>query len=151
MAKRETVVLGGTFDRFHKGHRLLLEFATHLSGRIVLGVTSDTFAASKSHDAEPFLQRVEKVSGFLRRKHVEFKVFKLDDFAGPSVDLEEGTLLVTSDNLKRGLLINRLRAERSLAPLEILVVPILEAEDSRPISSTRIRIGEVDEEGFLKS
>ncbi|MEM2089199.1 MAG: pantetheine-phosphate adenylyltransferase [Thermoproteota archaeon] len=150
MAKRETVVLGGTFDRFHRGHRLLLAFAAHLGRRIVLGVTSDDFAASKSNGVEPFLERVEKVSCFLRRKHVKFKVFKLDDFAGPSTSLERGTLLVTSDNLKRGLLINRLRAERNLASLEILVVPLLEAEDSKPISSTRVRIGEVDEEGLKR-
>lgn len=144
------MVIGGTFDRFHRGHRLLLEFAAHLGRRIVLGVTSDKFAASKSHEAEPFFKRVEKVSDFLRKKHVKFKVFKLDDFAGPSASLGKGTLLVTSDNLKRGLLINRLRMERELASLEILVVPLLEAEDSKPLSSTRVRTGEVDEEGFLK-
>lgn len=146
---REKVVLGGTFDRFHRGHKLILECATHLGESIIIGITSDEFAGGKPHTIETFSKRVKKVSKFLRGRGIPFEVFRLDDFAGPSVNIEKGTLLVTSENLERGLLINKLRAKRGLSPLEVLVIPLLEAEDSKPISSTRIRSGDIDEKGFL--
>lgn len=145
------MILGGTFDRFHKGHMFLLGLAAIIGGKTVVGVSSDEFASSKPHRVEPFKERFEKVSGFLKSIGCRsFKVVKLNDFAGPAKSLREGVLLVTSDGLKRGLLINRIRAEKSLPPLEILLAPLLEAEDSKLLSSTRVRIGEVDEKGFLK-
>ncbi|MEM3658108.1 MAG: pantetheine-phosphate adenylyltransferase [Candidatus Hadarchaeum sp.] len=147
---REIVILGGTFDRFHKGHRLLLGFAASMGKKIILGITSDELASKKHHNVEPFEHRLENVSKFLREKSVDFEVFKLNDFAGPSKSLEKGTLISTSNTLGNSILINRMRVEKGLSPLEILLVPLLEAEDSEPISSSRIRRGEIDEEGFLK-
>jgi len=147
---RSIIIVGGTFDRFHRGHRLLLGFASLLGKKIIVGVTSDEFATEKQHDVEPFEIRVERVSKFLKRKNVDYEVFKLDDFAGPSVSIEEGTLLATSDTLRNSILINKIRLGRGLPPLEILLAPILEARDSKPISSSRIRLMEIDEEGFLK-
>lgn len=147
---RDIIVLGGTFDRFHRGHRLLLSFAAFLGKKVIVGITSDEFAAGKHCDIEPFESRFKNVLSFLHGKKVELEVFKLDDFAGPSVSLEKGTLLATSDTLNNSILINRIRKEKGLKPLEILLVPLLEAEDYKPISSSRIRRGEIDSMGFLK-
>ncbi|MEM1557495.1 MAG: pantetheine-phosphate adenylyltransferase [Thermoproteota archaeon] len=146
---REIIILGGTFDLFHRGHRLFLSFATSLGKKVIIGVTSDDFATGKHHNVESFELRLSKVLSFLQGKNVEFEVFKLDDFTGPSLSLEKGTLLTTSDTLNNSILINRMRKEEGKCPFEILLVPLLEAEDSKPISSSRIRMGEVDEEGYL--
>ncbi|MEM3466522.1 MAG: pantetheine-phosphate adenylyltransferase [Thermoproteota archaeon] len=145
------MIVGGTFDRFHRGHMLLLGLAAALGESVIVGVTSDKFAGSKPHRVEPFAERSEKVSGFLRSiGYRGFSVLKLDDYAGPAATLDEGSLLVTFNTLRNGLLINRIRVEKGLLPLEVLLAPLLEAEDSAPISSTRVRRGEVDEKGFLK-
>ncbi|MGB9718614.1 MAG: pantetheine-phosphate adenylyltransferase [Thermoproteota archaeon] len=144
------MILGGTFDRFHRGHMLLLGLAAALGRSVIVGVASDEFAAGKPHMVEAFAERFQKVSGFLRSIGCRSLVLKLDDFAGPAATLEEGALLVTFPTLGNGLLINRIRREKGLPPLEVLLAPLLEAEDSEPISSTRVRMGEVDEKGFLK-
>ncbi|TDA30589.1 MAG: phosphopantetheine adenylyltransferase, partial [Hadesarchaea archaeon] len=44
---------------------------------------------------------------------------------------------------------NRIRRERGLRELQILEIPFVLAEDGKPISSTRIRRGEIDEHGKL--
>jgi glycerol-3-phosphate cytidylyltransferase len=54
-----TVLTYGTFDLFHVGHLQLLERARALGGRLVVGVSTDEFNASKGKSAVvPFEQRI---------------------------------------------------------------------------------------------
>jgi inosine/xanthosine triphosphatase len=46
--------------------------------------------------------------------------------------------------------INKMREESGLTPLEIHLAPLVMADDSCPISSTRIRNGEIDADGKLQ-
>ena len=41
--KFETVVVGGTFDEFHKGHRVLLTKAFEIGKRVLIGLCTDEF------------------------------------------------------------------------------------------------------------
>jgi uncharacterized protein (UPF0218 family) len=58
-------------------------------------------------------------------------------------------LVVTPDNKSRGEEINSIRKEKGMTPLGLLVVPLVPAEDSNPISSTRVREGDIDKNGRL--
>ena len=46
------VAVGGTFDKFHEGHRLLIEKAFQIGENVLIGVTSDEFGGLKG-EIEP--------------------------------------------------------------------------------------------------
>ena len=49
----------------------------------------------------------------------------------------------------QGDVLNKLRIERGLAPVQVIVVPMILAQDGIRISSTRIRSSEIDPQGNL--
>lgn len=57
-----TVITYGTFDMFHIGHLNLINRATELGGRIIVGVSTDEFNAKKGKKCIiPYSQRAEIV------------------------------------------------------------------------------------------
>ncbi|HYR04655.1 MAG TPA: phosphopantetheine adenylyltransferase [Nitrososphaerales archaeon] len=151
--KYSRVATGGTFDQFHAGHRRLLERSFELGDEVVIGLTSDEFA--RKHGKAPkqtFGQRRAGLTAYITRTFPgrRYVIAKLDDYFGPGIASKEVEALVASPETgKRVELANKLRAERGFLPLELVVVDWVAAEDGKPISSTRIRNGEIDEEGRL--
>ncbi len=148
------VATGGTFDHIHAGHRRLLEKSFEAGDEVIIGLTSDEFVArvgkktEQNYDArEADLRRyVEK--NFPGRRYLIAKLF---DYFGPGiVDGEVEALVASPETSSRLELANRLRAEKGFPPLDLVTIGWVSAEDGRPISSTRIRRGEVDTEGRLK-
>jgi pantetheine-phosphate adenylyltransferase len=45
--------------------------------------------------------------------------------------------------------LNKIRRENGLTPIELIVVDMVRAEDGEPISSSRIRAGEINSSGKL--
>lgn len=146
-----TVATGGTFDRLHRGHEALLSKSFEVGERVVIGVTSDAFALREGKRPEQrYRERVEALRSHIRSRYPSraYVISKLDDYFGPGIaspDVE--AIVVSSETTKRVELANRLRAAKGFPPLKVITVDFVLAEDGRPISSTRIRSGEIDEAG----
>ena len=62
-SKYKKVAVGGTFDKFHKGHEKLLETAFEIGEFVEIGVTSDAFGGLKG-DIDPFKVRMSNLKKF---------------------------------------------------------------------------------------
>ena len=62
-------------------------------------------------------------------------------------DLE--ALVVSKETAKTASTINDARQKSGLPPLEIVAVDMVPAENNAPISTTRIRSGEIDRNGHM--
>ena len=149
--KFKTVATGGTFDHLHRGHLALIAKSFEVGERVVIGVTSDEFARSEGKiPDEDYAERVKALKALINQRFPgrQYLVAKLDDYFGPGIaspDVE--AIVVSRETAKRVSLANALRREKGFPPLEVVVVDYVMAEDSKPISSTRIRKGEIDPQG----
>lgn len=150
----ETVATGGTFDLLHRGHLELLRRAFAVSDFVIIGLTSDDFAARLGKT--PFynyLVRLKNLSDVISGNFegARFQISRLDDHFGPAV-LREGVqaLVVSEETRGQGDLLNRMRRERGLPEVEVIVVPMVLAGDGQRMSSTRMRNAEVDFDGNIR-
>lgn len=153
--KYSVVATGGTFDHIHKGHEALLSKSFEVGDKVVIGVTSDAFAAreGKAPD-EDYARRLGKLEGLIHRRFPgrEYVIAKLDDYFGPGIASPEvEAIVVSKETSARVPIANALRAKKGFPPLRVVLVDYVLAEDAKPISSTRIRRKEVDEQGRLLS
>ncbi|MCS7116396.1 MAG: phosphopantetheine adenylyltransferase [Nitrososphaerota archaeon] len=148
----EVVAVGGVFDRIHKGHRALLTKAFEVGRSVLIGLVSDEFATNVEGKIleHSYEERLMNLKRFLEKSfpNRDYKVSRLDDYFGPEIFTEEvEAIVVSEETVSRVGLANELRIKKGLKPLEVIVVKMVLAEDGRPISTTRIRRGEIDEEG----
>ncbi|MDH3823858.1 MAG: cytidyltransferase, partial [Nitrosopumilus sp.] len=60
-------------------------------------------------------------------------------------------LVVSDETNNQGNILNKLRSEKNLPPVQIITVPMFLAKDGSRISTTRIKNSEIDTEGNLLS
>jgi len=153
MAKFDQIATGGTFDIIHKGHLELLKKAFEISSNVIIGLTSDEFVEKKGKKiVNDYSSRLATLISVIEQKfpNSSFRISKLENDFGPAV-LEEGVqaLIVSEEKSLQGKVLNKLRAEKNLSKVEIVVVPMALAKDGKRISTTRIRNSEIDHEGNL--
>uniref|UniRef100_A0A1I7UJ17 CTP_transf_like domain-containing protein n=1 Tax=Caenorhabditis tropicalis TaxID=1561998 RepID=A0A1I7UJ17_9PELO len=103
LKKYKKVVLGGTFDRMHNGHKVLLNKAAELaSENIVVGVTD-----RKMIITEP-----------------------IEDPFGPSTRIQDlEAIVVSRETIKGADAVNKKRSEQGMSQLDVIVVELIEGAD----------------------
>ncbi|MEK9143204.1 MAG: pantetheine-phosphate adenylyltransferase [Patescibacteria group bacterium] len=147
--------LAGTFDGLHAGHRVILTRAFEVGERVTIGLTSDEFVKKfKVQRAKckvrTYEERKKVLEQWLKKNNKYALIIPIDDPYEPAASMKDlDALIVTRENRKTGERINELRQGLALSPLTLIEVPMVAAEDGKPVSSTRMRNGEIDHYGKL--
>jgi len=153
MESFDLVAMGGTFDVIHSGHMALLKKSFSISSKVIIGLSSDQLAVKRGKSLDnDYSKRLASLESAIEKNfpNSSYEISKLENDFGPAV--VEGSvkaLVVSEETSAKGLHLNELRAERNLLPVEIVVVPMILAEDGKAISSTRIKNSEIDSNGNL--
>ena len=152
--KFKTVVVGGTFDEFHRGHKTLLLKALEVGDRVIIGLSTDDLARKlkKNHEVATYRERLKELNDFLKEQGVLSKA-KIVPLKTPyGITLSKGcaeALVVSRETETRAKEINQKRKAKGLPPLHVIVIEMVPAENHLVISTTRIRQKEIDREGRL--
>ncbi|XP_039441653.1 bifunctional coenzyme A synthase [Culex pipiens pallens] len=130
------VVLGGTFDRLHGGHKVLLTQAVLLAQeRMVVGVTDENMIKSKKlwELILPVEQRIAEVREFLEciDSSLKYEVVPISDPFGPTAtDPNMDMIVVSTETARGGAKVNELRSKNGLNQLEVHTIELLDDEST---------------------
>ncbi|EQD48238.1 phosphopantetheine adenylyltransferase, partial [mine drainage metagenome] len=146
------VALGGTFDRFHRGHERLLSAANRLGGELRIGLTTPSYLRRHPKPdgdrIESYRRRRSHLLAWLaRHRRRPYRIVPLSDGVGGALDPDVTDLVVSSETERAGRRIQALRRSRRLPPVHLMIVSLVRGEDARPIQSRRIRAGVIDPKG----
>jgi pantetheine-phosphate adenylyltransferase len=147
------VCVGGTFSPLHKGHKVLLKKAFQVAGAkgaVFIGVTSAALAKKKG-ELPSFQKRKQSIEQFLAEENVleQATIQPLSDKFGPTLEGDFDAIVVSPETKPTAEEINKKRKQLDKKPLQIIVIPFVLSEDNQPISSSRIRRKEIDENGTM--
>lgn len=148
------VCVAGTFDGLHAGHEALLKRAFGVGKRVLIGLTSEAYISQykpertvASYEARRIaLERWVAKRGYASR----VTIVPINDPFEPAVsDAVLDAMVVSEQTRKRGDEVNRMRVRNGYMPLILSVVPMVRAQDDKPISTTRVKTGVIDRFGRL--
>jgi pantetheine-phosphate adenylyltransferase len=150
--KHEHFAMGGTFDRLHSGHKLLLtaallcmQYEKSERSELLIGLADGPLLQSKDLKdvIQPWTQRRDAVETFLKalRPDVCLNLFQLLDPWGPTITEASITGMVVSPETRKGALaINTKRQTAGLQPLEIIEISYVgDASSDTKLSSSTLR------------
>jgi len=151
MKKFDLVATGGTFDIIHKGHIALLNKAFTISSKVIIGLSSDELVKKMEKKCQNnYSQRHDLLESMIKQNYPNssYQISKLDNDFGPAMlEGKVQALVASEETSNKGKVLNDLRSEKNLPSIEIIVVPMVLADDGSRISTSRIRNSEIDAEG----
>ncbi len=139
MVKKKKVVVGGTFDILHEGHKAFLRKAFTL-GEVTIGLTSDIMAKkTKKRKIRDFRLRKRELADFIKKEFkVKPKIVKIEDKFGPTLKEDFDYIVVSPETYPGAVLINLKRKNIKKKPIKIVKIEFVLDEDGKPISATKI-------------
>ncbi|XP_008269732.1 bifunctional coenzyme A synthase [Oryctolagus cuniculus] len=142
--------VGGTFDRLHNAHKVLLSVACVLAQeQLVVGVADKDLLKSKllPELLQPYAERVGHLSEFLVdiKPSLTFDVIPLLDPYGPAgSDPSLEFLVVSEETYRGGMAVNRFRLENDLEELALYQIQLLKdlshaEHEEEKVSSSSLR------------
>ena len=141
------IVLGGTFDRLHDGHFLLLKTAGTVANTISIGLTTtkylNQYIKSYNDKIYPYDKRLNNLMNFLNKINLDFNyyIFPIDhpwdNFSAKNPNLD--AIITSEETLSSVSLINTARTKNSLNELECVVISGAVTTDGDYLSSTKLR------------
>ena len=142
--------LGGTFDRLHGGHKLLLEVAFKLAKKVLIGITTDNLAKNGKEIPEliwNFKKRAKDVNDFLHSLGVSDDRIDIKPLSRATQYADEipeiGVIVLSPETYGRLLEINDIRRKNNLDELIAIAIPYHRDENGRIVSSKTFRELEV--------
>jgi len=148
------IIVGGTFDVIHRGHKVLLDKAIQLAycldEKLIVTVTEDLISVFKSHPINTYIDRVTAVECYILNQMlpVDYSIYKLHNHPSEKIihELESAksvTLVVSQEKYANAFnTMNELNIETTM-----VIIPMVKANDGKRISSTRVRANEIDLDG----
>jgi pantetheine-phosphate adenylyltransferase len=150
------VVFAGTFDHLHEGHKHILRVAFKLGESVGIGLTSDTMLQHKTDKEliQKYDERLRNLVEFIETECdvARCEIFPIETREGGADKMEDLDALIVSDEIgvvQNAFDINQMRIDNELKRFHIIVIPRVRTPDGRPLSSSRIRRGEIFERDEL--
>ena len=139
------VLIGGTFDVLHQGHRKYIERAFEKGDKVFIQLSSDNYAASlrKEYKVKSYYQRASQIRNYIIHNfNKSFKIVKLNSLQELEKfciqDNEINTVLAINEYQKLFKKFNELRIRNNRQKLNILEMEIIKDNNGNKFSSTKI-------------
>ncbi|MFW9845099.1 MAG: pantetheine-phosphate adenylyltransferase [Candidatus Thorarchaeota archaeon] len=144
------VVFAGSFDHLHEGHKHILRSAFKIGRIVAIGLTTDKMLQfkTKKHLIQPYKERYDEIVKFIEENCDADRctIFPIETKEGGADKMDDLDALIISDEIgvvQNAFDINQLRIDNGLKRYHIVIIPRVRTADGRPLSSSRIRNGEI--------